>query len=198
MAAAVPGPTWAQQSPTAASPSARYGAAMSQLPYSDTRLIMFGGRNASGILGDVWLWDGATWVRQSPAVSPPPLYGATMDYDQNTGLVLFGGTGADGPSNATWIWQSSRQGGYTWHQAAPAASPPAAPGAVMAYDPHAGQQGETVLYDGMSGETWVWDGVNWTRQAGRPARPYRGVDDLRRVHRPGRPIRWRERLGRPR
>ena len=55
-----------------------------------------------------WTWDGSTWTRQHPAISPTPgRCGASMAYDATTGnIVLFGGEGNSGSFlfRDTWTW----------------------------------------------------------------------------------------------
>src|ERR1700722_7006027 len=55
----------------------------------------------------------------------------------------------------------------TWNEQSPATSPPDLEGASMAYDP---ATGDVLLFggsgsDGLSDETWTWDGSTWTEQS---------------------------------
>ena len=57
-------------------------------------VVLFGGTNRHGLLGDTWTWNGTTWTEQTPATSPPARSQAMMAYDAATGTpVLFGGSG---------------------------------------------------------------------------------------------------------
>jgi hypothetical protein len=158
---------WMQQHPSM-SPPARYGAAEAYDP-STQSVILFGGVGdistfQIGDLSDTWIWNGATWIKQHPAISPPPRHGASMAYDGTTGvLLLFGGdNGERAPNflNDSWVWT-----GTTWSQRRFATAPPARVEATMAYDEAAGQ---LVLFGGSSGialgDTWVWDGRDWAQQ----------------------------------
>jgi hypothetical protein len=89
-------------------------------------------------------------------------------------VVLFGGT-PDGSTvlGDTWTWDGSN-----WTLQTPAASPSARGGAVMATDP---ATGHVVLFGGDStggstllGDTWTWDGSNWTLQTPAASPPARG------------------------
>jgi Galactose oxidase, central domain len=87
-----------------------------------------------------------------------------MVYDAATQqVVLFGGSG-DGPAlNDTWTWD-----GTNWTLQTPPESPPARDGLGMAYDTTAQK---VVLFGGCTrfcvqflGDTWTWDGTNWTEE----------------------------------
>ncbi len=172
-----PTPTWAQLAPPN-SPAARFGASMAY-DSGTGQLVLFGGYEL-GLLGnDTWTWDGSTWAEQSPAQSPPARLDASMAYDTGTGqLVLFGGSPASAPGalGDTWTWDGSN-----WTEQSPAQSPPARLDASMAYDPGTGQ---LVLFGGEGyqgdrdsglflGDTWTWDGSNWTEQSPAQSPPAR-------------------------
>ena len=157
------GTAWIQLGP-GASPSTRYGAAMTYNAASGT-ILLFGGENASSqFLGDTWIWDGNTWSQQSPSSSPPARYDAGMAYDGATGTVLlFGGASGNNNSNDTWGWN-----GTTWTQlVSPGCtigcpnSPPGTAGIPLAFDPVHG----TVVYTvedpsaNFAVRTWVWGPV---------------------------------------
>jgi M6 family metalloprotease-like protein len=161
-AGAAPGPvTFAQLAPTDA-PSARLNHAMTSGPVQGQALL-YGGAFNTDFSSETWLWDGANWNLLQPANNPGLLASHAMAYDEARGqVVLFGGQ--DGVSylnrNQTWIWDGSN-----WHQAHPAASPPARFGHAMAYDP---VRRKVVLFGGYgdygeSNDTWLWDGMNWTQ-----------------------------------
>jgi len=90
-----------------------------------------------------------------------------MAYDSNRGrTVLFGGSAIPpAPFNDTWEWD-----GENWTQMADS-GPPGREAAAMAYD---AQRNQTVLFGGgattagvshIMGDTWSWDGRNWTQLA---------------------------------
>ena len=76
-------------------------------------------------------------------------------------VVLFGG-GSFELTNDTWEWD-----GTTWRRFFPRHSPSPRAGAKMVYDPVGGRM---ILFGGvldfsdwsLSGETWAWDGHDWT------------------------------------
>jgi len=121
----------------------------------------------------------ATWVKRSPSTSPSARTRPAMAYDAaRHEVVLFGGFTGTSALDDTWTWN-----GNTWTQRFPAASPPARSAAAMAYDP---VRQRIVLFGGESlssfppareqlGDTWLWDGNNWTTvpvSQGPPARSF--------------------------
>ncbi len=172
---------WKQQKPLT-SPPGRSGAAETYDP-STKSVILFGGVGdisafQIGDLSDTWTWNGATWIKQHPAISPPPRRGASMAYDATTGVVLlFGGdNGERSPNflNDSWVWN-----GTTWSPRRMAIAPPPRVEAAMAFDEAAGQ---LVLFGGSSGvalgDTWVWDGRHWAQQVPAQSPPPRFVASL--------------------
>jgi hypothetical protein len=160
---------WRLDHPTA-QPSARWSAAAAYDTVSAT-VVLFGGSTTNNrLLGDTWTWDGSVWTVLSPVISPPPRAGAAMVYDEAHRVsVLFGGTDQDGNSlNDTWTWD-----GVVWTQQNPATSPDPRALAAMVYDPFTRNavlfggccSGDRTAHTSTSmSDTWVWDGVNWTRQ----------------------------------
>jgi hypothetical protein len=79
------------------------------------RVVLFGGLgpNGSPFYNDTWEWDGANWVQQFPATSPPSRYLHAMAYDgARTQIVVFGGfTGISSITgwftSDTWVWGTS-------------------------------------------------------------------------------------------
>ncbi len=124
-------------------------------------VVLFSDTNHHGVPGGTWTWDGTTWTQQHPAASPSPRNGSAMAYDAATStVVLYGGINyrGSGVFNGTFTWD-----GTTWAKQAPAASPPARWGAVMAYD---AATGSVVLFGGVNPDvvingvvdrgTWTW------------------------------------------
>ena len=159
-------PTWFQQSPqfvppAREQPSMAYDAATSTV-------ILFGGYGNCPCT-DTWSWDGNNWTQLNPATNPSVRTNASMAYDSaHQKIILFGGCANNTPGscsaqNDTWSWD-----GTNWTQLSPSASPPARDFASMAYD--AATQ-TMILFGGCSdpycasplGDTWQWDGTNWTQ-----------------------------------
>ncbi len=157
------GACWTRRHPAAA-PSARTGAAM-VWDGATQQLLLFGGStkpfSGGGYQADTWTWNGATWKRLHPAVSPPARHNADLVYDQaRHRVILFGGY--DGAYlGDTWAWNGS-----TWTQLNPAAAPSARDTDSLAYD--AASQ-RSILFGGFNddagrlGDTWAWNGSTWTQ-----------------------------------
>lgn len=101
---------------------------------------------------------------------PGPRGGCGMSFDTNNGIgVLFGGwwspySGATmATSDETWTW-----GGYGWTQQFPETKPTSRGSHAMVFDQ---TRGNTVVFGGCrsydcagaAGDTWTYDGDNWTR-----------------------------------
>jgi hypothetical protein len=75
------------------------------------QVVLFGGSDCCGTLGDTWTWGGTNWTQRTPVHSPSARFFHRMAYDAAHGqVVLFGG----GEPNAvffgdTWTW-----GGTDW------------------------------------------------------------------------------------
>ncbi len=166
-----PLPAWTQQSPSS-SPPARYLATMAW-DASTGQVVLFGGEDSSGYLGDTWTWNGTTWTQQSPSASPPARAFATMAWDASTGqVVLFGGYGNSGVLGDTWTWN-----GTAWTQQSPSTSPAARYLAMTAWDASSGQM---VLFGGFNSsgylaDTWTWNGTTWTQQTPSASPPARNA-----------------------
>lgn len=114
---------------------------------------------------------GPRWYPTAFKAGPSQRMGPGMAYDSgHSESVLFGGLGpsALGPVvySDTWTFAAGK-----WSQLSPAASPPARTGGVLAYD---SGHGNMVLFGGAQfyynllilslGDTWVWDGTNWSQK----------------------------------
>ena len=173
------GSNWTQLQP-ATSPPPIEDAVMAYDAANQT-VVLFGGFVSQGPgfpqgetwSNQTWVWDGSNWTPMNPAASPPARAGAAMAYDPaNQGLLLFGGCALQFPSamaplchgsfSDTWVWNGSN-----WTQLHPAASPPAANGAAMAYDAGSGQMvlmgGADTSWSPIFNQTWVWNGTNWAQ-----------------------------------
>ncbi len=123
--------------------------------------VLFGGKGASGALGDTWEWDGDRWEHRSD-LGPSARGGHALVYDGARGKTLLFGGGVDTAGSQfgdTWEWS-----GTAWTRVASTGPSPAA-SATMAFDPHGKR---AFLFGGMAGqapqdETWEWDGNAWKR-----------------------------------
>jgi len=161
------GNAWTRCWPTT-SPSPRSAHAMAW-DAARHRTVLFGGLGgppANAYLSDTWEWDGQTWTRHQPAVSPSPRSGHAMAYDATRRrVVLFGGSPS--PWNYlsdTWEWD-----GTNWTLLRPAASPPPRCEHAMVWDP---ARQRIVLFGGQTNspsafqlnDTWEWDGRTWNQR----------------------------------
>jgi hypothetical protein len=170
--------TWTQRQP-AERPHARCCTGMAYDAQTAT-VVLFGGSDSAGhALQDTWTWDGTNWTPVSSVGGPGARSGVSMVYDETRRVVvLFGGLDQNGNLlSDTWTWD-----GVSWNRQQPADSPPARTEAAFAFDSFSKT---AVLFGGCCssgvdlragpflGDTWVWDGANWTLQqptASPPAR----------------------------
>ncbi len=165
---------WAQHPPTADWPDARI---LHGLAYDAARgeTVLFGGRTAaSGTrLADTWVWNGTTWLRRTPSMSPTARSSMAMAYDPiGRVVVMFGGSpGQNQSTNETWIWD-----GTTWTNLTPLLDelPAAVDLQNLTWNPARRSLVLTfeVSFTAMISDTWEWTMTS--------ASPYRG--QWRRVH----------------
>ena len=124
-----------------------------------------------------------TTTSVTPATAPSGRVNSQLVYDDAmNALLLFSGqdyTGA-APLTDTWTWNGS-----TWTRLHPAHSPGPRTSAAIAYDPTTQQ---VVLFGGMSlantggtpflGDTWTWNGSDWTQQHPAKSPPTRMLASL--------------------
>jgi hypothetical protein len=139
------------------------------------QIVLFGGSDGTGYLGDTWTWNGTAWSLFSSTGGPSARADASMAYDAATQqIVLFGGT-SGGYLGDTWTWN-----GTGWTLFSSTGGPSARAYASMAYDSATGQ---VVLFGGSSGsaglgDTWTWTGSGWSlfSSTGPPARQVASMD----------------------
>lgn len=74
------------------------------------KTVMFGGYHSPNMYAETWEYDGRTWLKRTPATSPPARYHASMVYDPVRHVtVLFGGTTNAAALGDMWTWS-----GTTW------------------------------------------------------------------------------------
>jgi hypothetical protein len=175
------GTNWTKLLPSTA-PPARAEAVMAYDVVSRA-LVMFGGEgDVAPYSNETWVFDGRAWALAhfpSGAAQPAARDATVMAADDaNHTIVLFGGEESGGNNNDTWTWNGSE-----WMQVHPRNAPPArgveTESGMMAYDP---ELHVDVLYggpvanpQGSLGDTWTWNGLNWTEVANNgPGQPARG------------------------
>ncbi|MEO7966687.1 MAG: kelch repeat-containing protein, partial [Gemmatimonadaceae bacterium] len=138
----------------------------SSMAYDSRRqvMVLFGGLDTTGRkLGDTWEWNGTRWSHVASA-GPPARFGAGIAYDTKRGeTILFGGVdSANTKLNDTWRWD-----GRSWHRAESAVVPPPRSEGYLAYDETRGVVvmvgGEGVAVVPTLGDTWEWNGTQWTK-----------------------------------
>jgi hypothetical protein len=106
-----------------------------------------------------------SWTQVAYSSAPSARENSGIAYDAAThSTVLFGGAEGNSVFGDTWTWDG------TWHPRLPATSPSPRQGPAVAFD---GGAGNIVLFGGSTipfvkgtafGDTWTWDGINWTQQ----------------------------------
>ncbi len=164
------GDAWIPRGASGPPPRARHAMA-----YDAARgeTVVFGGFSNLGVLADTWTWDGAAWSQRSSAQAPSERNSPVAAFDvARARVVLFGGDDLDD----TWEWD-----GTQWLARTPATRPPGRSAAAMAYDR---RRARIVMFGGTRyepadgeirlGDTWEWDGTDWTERAPAVAPPARG------------------------
>jgi hypothetical protein len=134
---------------------------------SHQRAVLLGGLDVTHYgLGDTWQWDGAAWANVTP---DPPLparsHAATAYVSSLPGVFVFGGSGYQELSDS-WSWNG------VWTELADAGAPSPRSQHAIAYD---SARDRVVLFGGQDssaniiGDTWEWDGINWSGQLSTPS-----------------------------
>jgi hypothetical protein len=161
------GTVWARLNP-AHSPPREYAPVMTY-DAANGVVVLFGD-DGDDLRADTWTWNGRDWHQEHPSFSPTIRPGAGLAYDAGRHrVILFGGvdelscgdTGcADFRDTFTWD-------GSNWTREHPHPEPDKRSFMGMTRDP---LSNEVVLYGGVQdflggaifGDTWKWDGSNWT------------------------------------
>jgi hypothetical protein len=152
--------TWAHNSAgwrkadSTSGPPGHFSSAVTYDPSSGVT-VLFGGTYMNQAFADTWTWDGSSWTRRQPIVSPPA--GAAIGaYDQASARVIL--LASNGTS---WAWN-----GVDWSQL-PSPSPPLGAYASLVYDP---AYSGLFLWEGNGGyeqgsQTWSFAAGVWTRRS---------------------------------
>jgi hypothetical protein len=66
--------------------------------------VQFGGQGPSGLLGNLWEWDGADWRRLASFAPPAGLQDSSVVWEAaSSRILLFGARGRGGPHGETWV-----------------------------------------------------------------------------------------------
>jgi cysteine-rich repeat protein len=137
-------------------PSARAGAATTY-DVDRAAVVLFGGEDETGVLDDVWEWNGEQWRRRLVSSGPSPRRNASLAYDPQNGLVLHGGRDT-APLGDTWTLDT------VWtERASPAGLQPRSEAAMAYFAKNA-----FVVLDGIEEcPWWMWNASSsWTRGGG--------------------------------
>lgn len=126
---------------------------------------MFGGNNGwqwpTGVMGDMWEWDGSAWHQITVPTMPPARGLGAMVYDASRGVcVLFGGTNNAniGLLGDVWEWN-----GQQWTQRTSAGGPIARRTHRMVYDE---ARVKMLMFGGWNGvelgDTWEYTQAGWS------------------------------------
>lgn len=151
-----------QRVETAVAPSPRSNVAMA---YDSTRdrLVLFGGRNRTSVLGETWVFDGTAWTQLAPPVSPPATHRHRMCYDPvRDRVIVKGGNRTLFGASTDELWEFD---GNTWQLMPQGAGAPST-GTSMVYD---AARAETLLWTAF--DLYAWNGSSWTQRssAGLPS-----------------------------
>jgi hypothetical protein len=151
--------TWVQLPPPVLAPAIDGGTACWD-PVRG-RMLVFGGRNVSGVKNDVWVMTpggAAKWEQLFPLGTPPAArYAHTMVYDsQRDRMIVYGGS-PNGTTAFGDVFELTLSGTPTWNSIVAANPPPARMASVAVYDPVGDRM---VIYGGLAsgnnlGDTWL-------------------------------------------
>ena len=119
------------------------------------KVMLFGGQNASGTLGDLWEWDGVTWHQLCPVCNPAARFGHKMVYDTSLQqIVIYGGQDGGTGFAEGWTWNGENWNFYTFDS-----STPAVYNAPLIYD---NKRERIISFMGDTwGGAWVWEAKTW-------------------------------------
>ena len=142
--------------------------------------LLYGGSvGAQSLLGDMWQWDGASWLEiELPAINPGPRSAAMTAYDHDAQKVyLFGGfvreSGITFTKADLWSWDGATWT-LEWEANGATPQPHGRSAAGFAYDSrrrklvlHAGYLFGSD-YMGYLSDLWEWDGQQWSQRTQGP------------------------------
>ena len=117
--------------------------------------IVFSGGTTTGVIADLWCWDGVVWTSLGTPPGPGGRYLAGMTWDrERQRAVLFGGSdGIPTFPNTTWEWDTCL---LAWLlRPTPTASPSGRDG-LMAFDE---ARSQSLIFSGAAGltDSWVYE-----------------------------------------
>jgi len=175
------GVEWTQMEDTG--PAPRGGMAMC-FDSLRSRVVLFGGNNASMQFRDTWVWDGVSWTQEDDG-GPSARTKHGMDYDSiRDRVVLFGGASVTTQQIQTWVSGGLFSSGHyetqtintwkflndTWEYDGTTWTRVGDTGPSPRYRFGLVYGAQTVLLFGGKDagnafrDTWEWDGVHWTQR----------------------------------
>lgn len=145
-------------------PSARWTHVM-VYDCSNKKMILFGGYNESGCLGDTWVFDltNNSWKEMKPENNPSPRHTHTMAYDpDNQKVILFGENSRGVQQRDMWTYDYQNN---QWEQIIPDLNPPSKSIHTMSFD---SDNRKIILFggygphDSITDDTWAYDIKNNT------------------------------------
>lgn len=169
----VPIGIWQNVAP-ASPPPPRWGPAVAYDPGAGG-VVVFGGSKdgcGTGLLADVWVWDGSTWkdITPSAGAAPSGRWAPALAYDSGLQALVLAGGGTLGPTiffDETW---SLKAGVWTKHSSSASVAR-----ARMGMTFHGGASaGNLTLFGGTNYFSYLtntaqWNGTLWTQPAVNPA-----------------------------
>jgi PKD repeat protein len=132
----------------------------------DREVLLFGGEDSNGTLGDTWTFSTGQWARILPSPAPPPACCGTMAYDSTDQETVLEITSSLDSSTFTWTFALGN-----WTDRSISNAPKPRQWAVMVDDPAVGG---TLLFGGTSlstspydplGDAWIFAGNVWSSTA---------------------------------
>ncbi|MBK8979418.1 MAG: hypothetical protein IPM29_26260 [Planctomycetes bacterium] len=142
------GTDWTLRQPAHA-PSPRHVASLAFDPVRG-EVVLYGGWDVSGALGDTWVWDGTDWTRRQPAHSPGPQSAHDLVFDPDRGRVLLL-AGALLATASAWEWD-----GADWTRVPLTAPAVSTTEGAMAFDP---VRRGVLFLGGLNAFGWVQPGT---------------------------------------
>lgn len=140
-------------------PIAPSGRILHAMAYDESvdKVILYGGQNGSGNLGDLWEWDGRSWRRLCPVCNPTARFNHKMIFDtRRQETVIYGGQDGKVGFAEGWTWN-----GQSWTYFQFDTPAPALYGAPLIYDSARAQAVSNM--GGDWGGTWIWKEAAWSK-----------------------------------
>lgn len=125
-----------------------------------SRVVLFGGKDATTVFGDTWEWDGTSWTLASSSGAPPRWAHAIAFHAPTSRCVMYGGIDTNGVTlGDTWDWD-----GMSWSVHSTLTSP--GPRAFHSMCRTTGS-GRAIIFGGTdggdsNGEIWRLNTTSWS------------------------------------